>query len=428
MPAFTGDVTNSAGSLTTTIAAGVVTNAKLAVAGSANTIKGAATSTSIADLAVPSCSAGSNALQWVTGTGFQCGTLGATSAGWGVAISGGGVISIATTQPPYGFDVPVNLGLTASASGSALTINVVGANGSAPSATNPVSVPFRSTTLATGTPNWTAITSALSIIVPSAATLGTSNSVPFRVWIFLAYNGGTPEMGVAICSVSTTIYPCTAWEFTRTTTTTISGFATSAGTLYATTGVSNDAVRIIGYCEYASGLATAGSWASACTTFQVLGPGINKPGNSVQIVSPVFGTLTAVTFTTSPTSTNITAAIVPTSPVNLVKYYASTSITNSNTASSANAQMYRGSTAIGALLKTSPGGSGSFGASLTLVGIDAPQATSSQTYVVKGVAPTNTGSIPAVNTDSATEILEEIMGELDYPANDNGSFDQRMVG
>src|ERR1035441_4231416 len=240
----------------------------MAVAGSANTVKGAATSTAIADLAVPSCGAASSALQWLTGTGFQCGTLGATTAGWGVALSGGGVFSIATAQPPYGFDMPVNLGLTAVAAGSNLPISVVGANGSSPSATNPVSVPFRSATLATGTPVWAAITSALSIVVPSGATLGTANSVPFRLWIFMELNGGTPELGVAVCSSATQIFPCAAWESTRVTTTTITGLAATSGVLYSTTGVSSDSVRIIGYCDYSSGLATAGAWASACLTLQ----------------------------------------------------------------------------------------------------------------------------------------------------------------
>ena len=62
------------------------------------------------------------------------------------------------------------------------------------------------------------------------------------------------------------------------------------------------------------------------------------------------------------------------------------------------------------------------------MGIDFPGATSTQTYVIKGTAISGTGAIPAVNTDSATEILEEIMGALDEPANDNGSSELRMVG
>ncbi len=215
----------------------------------------------------------------------------ATTAGFGVNLSAG-VFSISQTQPPYGFDSPVNMGLTASVGSSNLTINVVGANGSAPSATNPVMIPFRSTTLATGTPVWGVITSALSIVVPSGATLGSSSSnVPFRIWVFAEYNAGTPELGVAICSVSPTVYPCTSWESTRVTTTSITGLATSPGVLYSTTGVASDAVRIIGFAEYTTGLTTAGLYASTPTTLQLMGPGVGKPGSIVQSVRTDTGTV-----------------------------------------------------------------------------------------------------------------------------------------
>jgi len=280
MPALTGDVTSSAGTVSTTIANGVVTNAKLATA-TQNTVKGAAVSTAVTDLAVPSCSSANNALQWTTNTGFSCATVTASTAGFGINLSGG-VFSISQTQPPYGFDMPVNMGLTASVGGSNLTINVVGANGSAPSASNPVMIPFRSTTLTTGTPVWVAITSAQSLVIPSGATLGTSNGVPFRIWLFETYSSGTPQIGAAICTVSPTTYPCSSWETTRQTSTTITGLSTSPGTLYTTTGVSNDAVRIIGYAEYANGLTTAGLYASVPTTLQLMGPGVARPGTIIQ--------------------------------------------------------------------------------------------------------------------------------------------------
>ena len=326
MPAYTGDVTSSAGATVNTITAGAVTNAKLA-AMTQNALKGAATSTAVADLAVPSCSSANNALQWTTNTGFSCATVTASTAGFGINLSGG-VFSISQTQPPYGFTFPVNMGLTASAAGSNLTINVTGANGSAPSSTNPVLVPFRSTTAATGTPVWTSITSAQSIVIPSGATLGSSSSnVPFRIWIFEEYNGGSPEIAVAICTVAPTIFPCTAWENTGKTTTTITGLASSAGVLYATTGVSNDAVRIIGYADYGSGLTTAGLYASVPPRLQLMGPGISRPGEVVQTVRTDTGT-SATGTTTIPQDNTIpqitegdqymTQAITPTATPNLL--------------------------------------------------------------------------------------------------------------
>lgn len=425
MPAFTGDVTNSAGSVATTISANVVGNTKLAQAG-ANTVKanGTGSTANLTDFSMPSCSSAGNALQWLTNTGFQCGSVAGTSAGWGLTLTSN-VFSVSTTAPPYGFTAPVNLSLSASAAASALTINVLAADsGSTPSSSHPVLVPFRSTTLATGTTTWAAITGAVSLVIPSGATLGTSNNVPFRIWLFLEYDAGTPELVAATCSTATTIYPCASWETNRTTTTTISGLATAAGTPYGTTGVSNDVMRIIGYCDFASGLATVGSWASACTTLQPFGPGVKKPGDIIQTVAPSFGTLTVVTFTTaSPANSNITAAITPTSAINLIRYTVTSTDLISSDSVTASFQLLRGSTGIGVVGKSTSGsGSSTAANSFTFTGYDNPAATTAQTYVVKGLAcsSTCTGSLPAVNTDSATEILEEIMGALDRePVNDN---------
>jgi hypothetical protein len=438
-PALTGDVTNSAGTLATTISAGAVTNSKLAVAGSANTIKGAATSTAIADLAVPSCSGATNALQWVTSTGFQCGTLGATSAGWGLSLSAG-VFSVSTTQPPYGYDVPVNLGLTASAGASALTINVVGANGSTPSATNPVSVPFRSTTLTTGTPVWTAITGALSLVIPSGATLGTSSSnVPFRLWIFLTYNSGTPELGAALCSISTQIYPCVSWETNRVTTTTISGLATSAGTLYATSGVSNDSVRIIGYCEYSAGLATAGSWASACTTLQLLGPGVKKPGDVIQTAynSTVASVTTSNTYTDSATiptiggaAAAISQAITPTSAINHITIDARTNI-QSASAGNHTCFLYNGSAVF--LTTTGAGANATNLGGPCILQYETFNVSSATTYslyftgtVATGINGSSAGTQWWGGTGATNIRIQEIMGALE-PSNDN-NLPRSMVG
>jgi hypothetical protein len=57
------------------IASGTVANANLAPASAQNTVKGAAVSTSEADLAVPSCSTASSALTWTTNSGFGCNSI-----------------------------------------------------------------------------------------------------------------------------------------------------------------------------------------------------------------------------------------------------------------------------------------------------------------------------------------------------------------
>lgn len=430
MPALTGDVTSSAGAVATTIANNAVSNAKMATA-TQNTVKGAATSTAIADLTMPSCSGAANALQWTTNTGFGCGTLGATTAGWGLTLSGGGVFSISTAAPPYGMDLPVNLGFTASVGASALTINLRTAAGNAPSATDPVLIPFRSTTLATGTVSWAAVTGALSITIPSAATLGTSNNVPFRIWLFATYNAGVPQLGVAVCSSTSTIYPCTSWETVRKTTVAIDGFSTSSGVLYAGAVVSNDAVRIIGFADYPSGLATAGAYASVPTTLQVMNPNVKKPGDVVQVLTSTTTSTTSNASTTK-TATSLTGTITPSSAINLVQVTATgTVLHNSGPTVNSNAtilQIYRatGTTAIGNM--TAVGG---FGGTAARVGVaceawDSPQTASSTQYGLYIVQSTGTNTstfldtTQSVGTNTGVMVIKEIMGfDLREPANDN---------
>lgn len=190
---------------------------------------------------------------------------------------------------------------------------------------------FRDTTLANGDPVWSLPAGGLTLTIPSGATLGTSSSnVPFRLWIFVAYNGGAPVLGVATCSSATQIYPCAAWETLRKSGTGISAGSTAAGTLYSASAVTNDSVIIVGYAEYASGLGTAGTWVSAPTTLQLCLPPrqCKKPGDVVQSVhTPVTGMTTGTnTYTlsnTAPTAAGGTAAgaatLVPTSAANLLR-------------------------------------------------------------------------------------------------------------
>jgi hypothetical protein len=425
MPAFTGDVTNSAGSVATTISANAVTNTKLAQA-AANTVKanGTGSTANLTDFSMPSCSSSGNALQWLSGTGFQCGSVAGTTAGWGLTLTST-VFSVSTTAPPYGFTAPVNMSLSASAAASALTINVLAADsGSAPTSSHPVLVPFRSTTLATGTVTWTAITSSQSITIPSGATLGTTNSVPFRIWIFEEYNGGSPEIAVATCSTTTQIFGCKSWETNRVTTTTISGLATSAGTAYSAAGVSNDAVRIIGYCDFASGLSTVGSWASACTTLQPFGPGIAKPGDRVQ--GPIYVTaatqtaVTGTTLTVAPPAVSITPTAAP-DLISLTSY--GSGVVGAGTGEF---QIYRAAggsgactTAIGPL----PPLTTTSQVPMPLGGLDAPGSASQQTYEVCIKNSTGGDTVTYCSTSGATPActiqVEEIMGALDKPANDN---------
>lgn len=339
---------------------GVIANSGL-TPGAANTFKGSLDGVSVTDQPLPPCTSVSQALRWTAGVGFSCGNIGVTT----------------------GYDMPINLGLSVPApSGSALTITLTQAGGSAPNASNPVLVPFRSTALATGTVLWTTISATQSIVIPSGATLGTSSAnVPFRLWIFEDYNGGTPQLGVATCSNPTTVFGCSAWESTLKNSVAITSGATSGGVLYANSSVTADAIRIIGYCEFASGLTTAGTWATACTTLQVFGPGVPKPGAEVQRVQ---GTSTSG------------QAITPTSAANLIDVSATT--TGTAVAASGTMTLKRGSTS---LTQQSYNGSTVNDLAWVMLFMDAPGTASSTTYSLVGLN---------FNVTNPIFILKEIMG------------------
>jgi hypothetical protein len=346
--------------------------------GAANTVKGSFDGTSVADIPLPGCTAVNQALKYTSGTGFNCSAVSTTG----------------------GYDMPINLGLSAVASGNALTITLTQANGSAPSSGSPVIIPFRSTVATTGTVTFASVSATQSITIPNGATLGTSNGVPFRVWIFEDYNGGTPELGVATCSNVTTIFPCATWEHTLPTSQTIGGSSNTGGVLYATTGVAADAVRIIGFCSFGSGLSTAGAWSSSCTSLQVFGPGVAKPGEVVQTAS--FVNVSSATTCTTPAfiSTTVTGPITPTSAVNLIMISAVASNTSITTNDQVSLTLARGGTGIGQVT--------TLGVNTPAVPfnvLDAPGSVSTQTYAIYCKGITGNGSVTG-----GTELMQEIMG------------------
>ncbi len=300
--------------------------------------------------------------------------------------------------------MPINLGLSASASGNALTITMTQANGSAPTSGSPVLIPFRSLVATTGTVTWSTISATQSITIPNGATFGTSNGVPFRIWIFEGYNNGTPELALATCSTPTTVFACAAWEGTLVTTGTMGSGPSddTAGTLVATTGVTADAVRIIGYCSFENGLVAAGSWASSCTTLQVFGPGVKKPGDTIQSVyAATGGTVTCATG--SPyTVTDITATIKLASSSNLVMINAVASVLTAAAGDGVNAILARNGSAIGSNVNV--GGSGTstvVTAPAPFMVLEVPASLSALTYAVYcqgvGSAASETGGSIVVN-------------------------------
>lgn len=167
--------------------------------------------------------------------------------------------NIAAINANQSFNVS-NLGLATSVGSSALTIALKTGDGNDPSAGSPVAVGFRHGTVTTGQFTTVSITGALSIVVPSGATLGQRDGIESTIYIYLINNSGTAELAVSRSYL---------WdECSLLTTTTIGTGADSASVFYSTTGRSNLPARLIG--KLVNTQSTSGDWQSAGTELCVL--------------------------------------------------------------------------------------------------------------------------------------------------------------
>lgn len=290
----------------------------------------------------------SNALIWprMGASSFVSGLMAkANGLDFAAGIGATNIATVLSTSFATNLANPYNLRINATVGASALTVAIKTAANADATAASPIFIGFRDSTLANGDALTGTITGALSFTVSSTNTLGTSSSnVPFRIWVIAYYNAGTVAVGLFNSFSSKTIFPLP--EYTRVTTAASTTGGNNAGTHYANvSAITNTPFRILGYLEWASGLATAGTWASAPTTIQLFGPGIKKPGDIIQQVLTSTGEV-ATGSTVIPEDDTIpqnsegdqyfTQAITPTSTVNLLQiesnaFFATSSGTNKTT-------------------------------------------------------------------------------------------------
>ena len=322
-----------------------------------------------------------------------------------------------STNPMRGFDTPVNLQLNATSNGTLLTVAIKGNNGADPSPTNPVYIPFRDSTATGGDPVWRIVTAALNINTNAAgATLGSISNTAFRFWVCAFDNAGTVVLALINCTNPTTFSISPLNEGLVATTTGITASSTSTGVFYTPNGtaLTNKSFRIIGYVEYNStGLATAGTYASAPNFIQLFGPGINKPGAIVQVVSnstTTQGTTSSATF--AALATGQTQAIVPTSAANPIRIFGTGTIAPTVAAVTMGLQLARGASLIGNPISLVYSASNANIAPVTLMTYDLPNTISSTTYGYQGKTTSGTLQYPTtvpVNSGAVLEV-EEIMG------------------
>lgn len=158
---------------------------------------------------------------------------------------------------------------------NAITIALKTKAGTDPSASDPVTVAFRSATLTDGGYVVRTVTAALSLVVPSGATLGFSNSETNEIHIGFIDNAGTVELAVSQDLAEWT-------EGNVVSTTTIGTGSDSDTVLYSTTGRSNVACRLAQVCTIQTG-GTAGQWSNSPTVLRnVAGFGAAQLKNACQ--------------------------------------------------------------------------------------------------------------------------------------------------
>ena len=193
-----------------------------------------------------------------------------------------------------------NLGIAVSVGSSALTIALKQANGSTDPSTgdSAVLIDFSGA----GTTVQVAVTGALSIVVPSGATLGHTSALRHYIYIYAINNAGTVELAVSTMN---------NWHIaknnsTLVSTTTIDTASDALTPIYSTTGRSNVACTLLAVVS--SSQATAGTWATTPTLLNLggfffewpqvatdvsfnLAPGVNwQPANAGSITGTLPGT------------------------------------------------------------------------------------------------------------------------------------------
>ena len=312
------------------------------------------------------------------------------------------------TPPPDPDEELTNYGITASVGSNILTVSVVNNLGATPDSTDPVWLDFRDPTIATGTKTWVSVTGSLSMTTnATGATLGSANSIPFRLWVVAFNDAGTVRLALwqSITGGGTPTALAALDDTSVASATGISGSATSAGTFYCANGtsVTSKAYKILGYLDYNSGLSTAGSYASVPTKIQIFGPDVKLPGDWIQGKTITTNSNTSTTSTTYITSA-LTLTFTITSEVNLVRAHSTMSCAMGGAAEFGFTRLQRGTVAFGGETAVGPTAvTGYFNGAHGW----APRSTNSTTYAV--FVKTNAGATVNFNNSTGTLDVWEIM-------------------
>jgi hypothetical protein len=227
-------------------------------------------------------------------------------------------------------------------------------------------------------------------------------------------------VGLSDQSTATQVFPL-AEDVLQTTGAGTQGGGTAGVIQTNIASLSGVAIRIAGYIEVTWHSGTG--WDTTPSKVQLFGPGVHKPGDLVQTV--YYSSSSGGTTSSGSPGVAWSSSITPTSAINLVAINATVSgFTSSTTSSQVISQIYRGSTPLWAALQIGDANvNGEILGSNTFNLLDNPGATSTQTYNVEIFR----GGAGTITFSAVTIMLQEIMGALDEPANDDG-LPLRLVG
>lgn len=198
----------------------------------------------------------------------------------GASVASLGVIARTIAGSALGFSM-VNGTLVESHAGSAATFAIKTLAGADPTASDPVLVLIRNATLATGDYTMMAITAATSLVVSSGSSLGTSNSAAFKLWLVGFNDAGTFRLGVINALDGVNALPMlTPDQLASSTAEGGAGNADSALVFYTGTAVASKPYAVLGFADYPSGLAAAGTWSASPTTLQLYHAAVPLPGRN----------------------------------------------------------------------------------------------------------------------------------------------------
>lgn len=187
----------------------------------------------------------------------------------------------------------INGTITESNGSNAVTFALKTLAGNDPSSDDPVLICFRSPTLANGGYLYRTWTAALSVTIPSTATMGATNNVPFDIEIVL-FDAVHLDSNIYMGVINPSNFAI-AKSPTRASATAIGTGSDSANVFYASSGLTSLAYVPLAIARYQNGLATAGSWNVSPTILHLHGPNSPAPRGPTR---QVFLSGTSATYTT----------------------------------------------------------------------------------------------------------------------------------